>query len=98
LTLQTGPAYKDGPVVKANLQQPSKVKRASARLDAAVARLEAALESRTLSTSGEGLDPELSRELKTLRGQNAQLRTVNETVSGRLDGAIGRLKDVLGEA
>jgi len=98
LTLQTGPAYKDGPVIKANLQKPSKVKRASTRLDAAVARLEAALESRTLSTSGEGLDPELSRELETLRGQNAQLRTVNETVSGRLDGAIGRLKDVLGEA
>tara|TARA_B100000315_G_C14442555_1_gene525378 strand:- start:677 stop:943 length:267 start_codon:yes stop_codon:yes gene_type:complete len=88
--------------MKTNLQKPSKVERARARLDGAVARLEAALESRTESATGEMPDPEstkkLEAELVALRGQNARLKAVNETVSGRLNGAIGRLKDVIGEA
>ena len=88
-------------MTKSNLQKPSKVERARARLDGAVARLEAALESRTITASDGHPDPELTRkleaELETLRGQKAHLKTVNETVSERLDGAIGRLRDVIGE-
>ena len=89
-------------MIKSNLHKPSKVERARSRLDAAAARLEAALNSRTITASGEIPDSELSRkleaELDSLRGKNAHLKTVNETVSGRLDAAIGRLRDVIGEA
>jgi hypothetical protein len=89
-------------VIKSILQKPSKVERARARLDAAVDRLEVALTNRAMNAAGDNPDSEIVRdleaELETLRGQNAHLKTVNETVSGRLDGAIGRLKDVIGEA
>ena len=88
---------RDGPVTKSNLQKPSKVERARARLDSAVMRLEAALESRAANTGGGIADDELTRELESLRGETAHLKAVNETVSGRLDGAIGRLKAVIGK-
>lgn len=89
-------------MTKSNLQKPTKVERARARLDAAVARLEAALENRAASGSPEGPDADaalkLSGELEALRKENDTLKSVNETVSGRLDGAIGRLKAVIGPA
>ncbi len=89
-------------MIKSILQKPSKVERARARLDAAVDRLEVALTNRAMNAAGDNPDSEIARdleaELETLRGQNAHLKTVSETVSGRLDGAIGRLKDVIGEA
>lgn len=86
---------------KQNLQKPSKVERARARLDGAVARLEAAINQRALSLSGEhALDTPsgaILQELEGLRGENARLKALNETVSGRLETAIGRLRSAIGE-
>ena len=82
-----------------SLQKPSKVDRARERLDIAVARLEKALEKQSgvEAPSGVDPDPELVRGLDVLRDENSRLKSINETVSGRLDHAIGRLRAVLGE-
>ncbi len=83
---------------KPTLKKPSKVERARHRLDAAVARLEKALRQQGGSAplaSGDGVQ---ARELEALLSENSKLREINETVSTRLDGAIGRLNAVLGEA
>ncbi len=80
------------------LKKPSKVERARVRLDAAVARLEKALEQQGGSTPSASGDEVQTRELEALRGENSRLREINETVSARLDGAIGRLNAVIGEA
>ena len=83
---------------KPTLKKPSKVERARARLDAAVARLEMALGQQggaTPPASGAEVQP---RELEALRGENSRLKEINQTVSARLDGAIGRLNAVIGEA
>lgn len=83
---------------KPTLKKPSKVERARLRLDAAVARLEKALGQRGGSTPPASGDEVRTRELEALRGENSRLREINETVSARLDGAIGRLNQVIGEA
>ncbi len=82
---------------KPTLKKPSKVERARVRLDAAVARLEKALRQQDGSPSASG-DQVQTRDLEALRGENSRLREINETVSARLDGAIGRLNAVIGEA
>ncbi len=88
-------------VKKPNLQKPSKVERARARLDGAVARLEAAINQRAQSLSGEhALDAPsgaILQELEGLRDENARLKALNETVSGRPETAIGRLRSAIGE-
>jgi len=90
---------RDRPVKNTSLQKPSKVDRARERLGIAVARLEKALgkQGDVQASAGAGPDPELVRDLDALRDENAQLKTINETVSGRLDNAIGRLRAVIGE-
>ena len=84
---------------KTDLQKSSKLVRASVRLDAAVERIEAALSVQNLSSSDKITDPDLAKELVSelvvLRSENARLKIVNKTVSGRLDEAIGRLKDLI---
>ncbi len=80
------------------LKKPSKVERARVRLDAAVARLEKALGQQGGSIPPASGDEVQIRELEALRGENSRLREINETVSARLDGAIGRLNAVIGEA
>ena len=84
---------------KTDLQKSSKLVRASVRLDAAVERIEAALSVQNLSSSDKITDPDLAKELVSelvvLRSENARLKIVNKTVSGRLDEAIGRLKDFI---
>ena len=89
---------KEGPVKKPTLKKPSKVERARVRLDAAVTRLEKALGQQGGATpSASGGEVQI-QELETLRGENTRLREINEKVSARLDGAIGRLNAVIGEA
>jgi hypothetical protein len=86
--------------MKSNLPEPSRIERARSRLDAAVARLEAALENRPAGGDNPAaeLASGLQAELQSLRRETVRLKAVNETVSGRLDGAIGRLKTVIGNA
>lgn len=83
---------------KPALKKPSKVERARVRLDGAVARLEKALGQRDGGSSPASGDEAGIREMEALRGENSRLREINETVSARLDGAIGRLNAAIGEA
>jgi hypothetical protein len=86
------------PAKKPNLQKPSKVERARARLDSAVARLETAINRRADAAAGDdALSQPSLKELEGLRVENSQLKDLGETVSGRLDAAIGRLRSVIGE-
>ncbi len=71
-----------------SIQTPTLVERAQKHLDEAVARLEAALESRADGS-------QLAQEMAAVRSQNAALREVTEGVSERLDGAIDRIRAVL---
>ncbi len=67
---------------------------AAQRLDAAVARLENATRS---SDRLAGPRPgELIEALESAQNENANLQETAETVSVRLDSAIGRLRAVLG--
>ncbi len=99
LLLAKAGAIREHQVKNSSLQKPSKVDRACARLDSAVARLEEALANQgdIQAPSGAGPDPLTVRELDLLRDENAKLKTINDTVSGRLDNAIGRLRTVIGE-
>lgn len=43
-------------------------------------------------------EPEaLASQLKSLKGENAELKELTTTVTQRLDAAIGRLRNVIGE-
>ena len=87
---------------KPNLNKPSKVERARARLDSAVARLEEALDRRLdLLPDAAGKPTAATRlslveELESLRDENAKLKGLNEIVTTRLDAAIGRLRTAIG--
>ncbi len=87
---------------KPNLKKPSKVERARTRLDAAVARLEEALDRRLDSLPDAAGKPTtetpsaLVEELESLRDENAKLKGLNEIVTTRLDAAIGRLRTAIG--
>lgn len=78
---------------KGNLQKPTRMEQARARLDAAVARLEAATEN----TAHKGPSDEISRELEQLRAENSEFKALHEDTSLRLDAAIGRLRSAIGE-
>lgn len=69
--------------------------RASAHLDSAVARLEAAVTAR-LAPGGPGGNGAGAADVEAVRAENATLKDVNATVSRRLDDAIGRIRSVLG--
>ena len=87
---------------KPNLKKPSKVERARARLDSAVARLEEALDRRLDSLPDAAGKPTaktpsaLVEELESLRDENAKLKGLNEIVTTRLDAAIGQLRTAIG--
>ena len=87
---------------KPNLIKPSKVERARAHLDGAVARLEEALDRRLDSLPDAARKPAaetpsaLVEELESLRDENSKLKGLNEIVTTRLDAAIGRLRTAIG--
>ncbi len=83
---------------KPALKKPSKVERARIRLDAAVARMEEALTRQGGSPPPASGDEDQTQALESLLSENSRLREINETVSARLDGAIGRLNAAIGEA
>ena len=76
-------------MVKANSPKQGRLERPRERLEQAVKRLEAALETHARK-SGDS-DAALSAAAE----ENAELKTLNRAVSGRLDTAIGRLKSIL---
>jgi len=69
----------------------SEMERAQARLDAAIARLAAAL------AGGKGDTAAAAVELGKLKAEHAALKDVAGRVARRLDGAIERLSGLLGE-
>ncbi len=77
--------------------QKSKMDQACARLETAVSRLEAALKATAPGNGSPNDAPDalMTEELAAVRDENAALKQMNEKVSGRLDSAIGRLKEVL---
>lgn len=66
----------------------SELATAREQLEQAISRLEQALATR-------GDDAALERALADARAETKNLRQVADTVSGRLDAAIGRLKSTL---
>lgn len=72
----------------------SEIEDAARRLQAALDRLEQAIEARG---GGEPADDRAVHEaLEATRAENAALQRVAETVASRLDGTIGRLKAAVG--
>jgi len=76
-----------------NVRISPRLERAQEQLDNAVARLEAAQVSRGASSGGD--QTQLAQQLESAQAENNSLKSVNETVSGRLDATIGRLKTIL---
>ena len=66
----------------------SQLDQATKRLEAALNRLEQALER----TATDGEERELRTALRAARKENATLQEVARTVASRLDGTIARLK------
>lgn len=80
---------------KQSISKTSHVVRARQRLERAVSGLEQAVLKMPPPSTDPELTPELTHELATLRAENAELRQNSRVVSGRLDGAIDKLKAVL---
>jgi ribosomal protein S4 len=70
----------------------SRLDEARQRLQAAVVRLERAVE---LSRRQSSERAELARSLEEARAEGKALREVSATLSSRLDSVIGRLKSVI---
>lgn len=84
--------------------KPSKVTRAREHLEAAVKRLENALldnpRAGNTGVNEAGLAEQvasLTQKIQTLEAENTSLRNINTQVSDRLDSAIGRFKQAIGE-
>ena len=78
----------------------SSVDDANQRLDAALLRLEAALQSRLESPGKPGADgkrAQLEQEMSAVRGEFASLKETSAAVSQRLDAAIGTIRNILAE-
>ena len=76
----------------------SKLNEANDRLDAAMTLLEESVEARrdnVAASAGQG--GQMQAELDKLKTDFAALRDTSGTVSGRLDAAIGRLRNILDE-
>lgn len=70
----------------------SSIQKARSRLDEALTRLENAINSRS---GDSGNNPELEKALTLATTEIAKLKENKQTVSNRLDGAIGQLKELL---
>ena len=65
---------------------------AKSKLDAALTRLETVIDNKPISADG---SDGLGEELVAAKAEISQLREKNQVVSSRLDGAIGRMKEIL---
>ena len=79
------------PLANTDMQESSHLRLSRERLERAVERLEAVLEA------GPTAQADAARALAEAEAENAGLKRINQTVSTRLDAAIGRLKAVLEE-
>ena len=77
------------PLANTDMQESSQLRQSRERLERAVERLEAVLEA--------GPAARADAERAEAESENAGLKRINQTVSTRLDAAIGRLKAVLEE-
>jgi hypothetical protein len=79
----------------------SKLTDANARLDAALSQLEDAVGAKRAAASAsaetDAENKRLQDELEWLRADFSSLKETSGTVSGRLDDAIGRLRNILAE-
>jgi len=65
---------------------------AKSKLDAALTKLEKAIDTKASSADGSGA---LGKELSAAKAEISQLKEKNQEDSTRLDGAIGRMKEIL---
>lgn len=74
-----------------------KLDAAAKRLQAALTRIESALESRVPENLPEGEEGarQLAAQLASVRAENQELAAANVSVAARLDNAIDRLRAVL---
>jgi exonuclease VII small subunit len=79
----------------------TRLEQARQRLETAVARLESAVKLSAAGTGDEGVHEKLAGELadalQATQAEYAALKDVTRSVSDRLDAAIARLRNVLGE-
>lgn len=75
----------------------SAVDNANQRLDAALSRLESALQTHMAARDAAGERVRLEQELSEVRAQFDSLKATSATVSQRLDTAIGTLKNILAD-
>ncbi len=79
-----------------NIQKQTKVSRAVARLEQVVDKLESAMAAKIERSPGDDEQAiALMDQLENLHSENTELKLMNKTVSGRLNGTIDRLKTVL---
>jgi len=87
------------------IQKPSRVNRAHNRLETAIERLETAIRKRAADDGGgnggganQGSElVSLQAEIRSLRGENIDLKDTHRQVSERLDAAVHRLKGLVGD-
>ena len=82
-----------GAVKNSENHPPTPVAKARERLEKALDELVSTLDSRAENAAQ--VADSRTTELTTVTDENARLRKTNETVSKRLDAAIGRLRAVL---
>lgn len=80
---------------KSELTKPTRVERAKSRLSKAVLRLEEVLDSRLESAGREDVS-EITRDMQAALRDRDALKAANRDMASRLDGAIHRIRAVLG--
>jgi peptidoglycan hydrolase CwlO-like protein len=77
-------------------QSTSSIQAAKSKLDAALDRLDKAIETKAKSSNGSGAgNGKLGKELTAAKAEISELKEKNQVVSTRLDGAIDRMKEIL---
>jgi len=78
-------------------QSTSSIQAAKSKLDAALDRLDKVIETKAKSANGSGAgNGKLDKELTAAKAEISELKEKNQIVSTRLDGAIDRMKEILG--
>lgn len=67
------------------------------RLEAALGRLDSAVDSRLTAAASEERVDALARELDEANAENARLHETTDAVARRLDDAIDRIRKILGD-